>query len=208
MRKVLATTVAIACLGVFVIPGMTQTRVRNETQLIAPNVSGPVRDPVTGLNHLPGVNPNPYQVATIRLNGGKDQKRDQEIATATKQLRDADNSTQRTEARDRLVELLSEDYDARLEIHAEELNRLEDKLAQMRARLKKRRAAKQDMIELRLKVLEAEASDLGWPARNAGGRASWNNVYSARTTSSSFRPSGTPDPAQPFSVGTTSEAEE
>ena len=37
-------------------------------------------------------------------------------------------------------------------------------------KLQKRREAKDDMIQLRMKVLEANAGDLGWPERMPQGR--------------------------------------
>ena len=154
MRIALLATAGIACLCVVVVPSM----MRGQDQL--PRGQGVTEYqlpfPVTRTIN-----------AESQVNAAADHKRVREIATVTKQLRDADNSAKRTEAKARLVELLSKDYDALLATHSEELDRLEEKLAQMRSRLKKRRAAKQDMIELRLKVLEAEATDLGWPTRNA-----------------------------------------
>ena len=96
---------------------------------------------------------------------------DNKIQEATKAMRQAESSSERAEAKDKLVALLSEDYDSRLSDYEEHLEDLEKQLDEMRAKLKKRRQAKDDMIDLRIKVLEAEADDLGWPTRVRRGRS-------------------------------------
>lgn len=92
-------------------------------------------------------------------------KAEQEIQQAAKSLRQADSSTEKREAEDKLRSLLADDYDSRLDGYAEHLDELEKSLADMRAKLKRRREAKSEMIDLRVKVLIAEADDLGWPSR-------------------------------------------
>lgn len=90
---------------------------------------------------------------------------DQQIAAAAKAMRQAETSSARSQAKDRLMLLLSEDYDSRLSEYDAYLQEMEKQLEDMRARLEKRRQAKDEMIDLRIKVLEAEADDLGWPTR-------------------------------------------
>lgn len=96
---------------------------------------------------------------------------DSKIQAAAKELRQAESSSERSEAKDKLMGLLSEDYDSRLKEYEEYLDGLEKQLEEMRGKLRKRRQAKDDMIDLRIKVLEAEADDLGWPTRMRGSRA-------------------------------------
>ena len=93
---------------------------------------------------------------------------DQLIMEAVKTLKAAEGSAARTEAKDKLVELLSQDYDARLVSYDKQIRSLEEQIVEMRDRLDRRRRAKDDMIELRIKVLEAEADDLGWPSMIRG----------------------------------------
>lgn len=96
---------------------------------------------------------------------------DKQIEKAAKAMRQAESSSERSEAKDKLVALLSEDYDSRLKEYEDYLEDLEKQLDEMRGKLKKRRQAKEDMIDLRIKVLEAEADDLGWPSRVRRSRA-------------------------------------
>ena len=103
-----------------------------------------------------------------RLNvNSKQRKFDEQTMALAKQLRQSKSSQQRLEAKDKLAAHLSEDYDSRLEGYEKYLLQLEEKLAEMRRKLEKRREAKAEMIQLRIKVLEAEAEDLGWPERVA-----------------------------------------
>ena len=92
---------------------------------------------------------------------------DRKIASAAKAVRQA-KPNNRPAAISTLTTLLSRDYDARLDGYDEYLNQLETKLVEMRGKLQKQREAKEEMIKLRVKVLEAEAEDLGWPERLSG----------------------------------------
>ena len=93
---------------------------------------------------------------------------DGKITEAAKAVRQAKSEEERSKTTEKLTKLLSDDYDARLEGYDEYLNQLEAKLVEMRSKLQKRREAKDQMIKLRIKVLEAEAEDLGWPERMSG----------------------------------------
>lgn len=92
------------------------------------------------------------------------------IQVALKKLKAADSSSERAEAKSELRSALSEDYDMRLASYEGYLDDLAKKLKNMRERLARRRDAKTDMIDLRIKVLEAEADDLGWPSKMRPGR--------------------------------------
>lgn len=108
---------------------------------------------------------------------------DAKIKEVARDMRQAKSDEEREKAMEALTVLLGKDYDDRLTGYEEELERMEKALAEMRKKLKRRRDAKADMIKLRIKVLEAEAEDLGWPARprrtsfpslfSSGGRTSW-----------------------------------
>ena len=98
----------------------------------------------------------------------KQRETDGKIAEAAKAVRQAKSEDQRSTAINTLTKLLRDDYDDRLGGYDEYLDQLEEKLVEMRSKLQKRREAKDEMIKLRIKVLEAEAEDLGWPERMSG----------------------------------------
>jgi len=102
-----------------------------------------------------------------RVNGFYSKQRQPEdaIMKAARSLRTAESTDDKQAAEKTLRELLSKDYDSRLAGYEKHLDEMEAKLKEMRDKLKRRRAAKSEMIDLRVRVLEAEADDLGWPAR-------------------------------------------
>jgi DNA repair exonuclease SbcCD ATPase subunit len=90
---------------------------------------------------------------------------DQQIRQEAINFRQAADTGSRERAKEKLEGLLSRDYDERLKGYEDNLNALEKRLQEMRDKLQRRREAKDDMIRLRVKVLEAESEDLGWPER-------------------------------------------
>lgn len=90
---------------------------------------------------------------------------DSKIRQASKAIQSAESELEREKAQAELRKLLSEDYDARIADYASYLDNLEEQLAAMRKKLDRRRQAKNDMIDLRIQVLNAEANDLGWPTQ-------------------------------------------
>lgn len=111
----------------------------------------------------PNEKPNPFG----RVNSFYSQQRSAEeaIKKAARSLRTAESTDDKKAAEKTLRDLLSKDYDSRLAGYEKHLDEMEAKLKEMRTKLKRRRDAKSEMIDLRVKVLEAEADDLGWPAR-------------------------------------------
>lgn len=117
-----------------------------------------------------------------------------EIAKATSALRSAESSDERSEARSELKSLLSKDYDERLDAYEEHLNELEERIKEMRSQLERRRDARSDMVELRLKVLEAEADDLGWPSQQ---KPNFFSNQAAPIMQGTYRSNVFPAPAGP-----------
>ena len=113
---------------------------------------------------------------TSQRYGGVDRK----ILEAAKMLRQADSSEEQAKAREALVDLLAADYDSRLADYEKYLEDLENQLSEMREKLAKRRGAKSKMIDLRIKVLEAEADELGWPSRM---NSRWGSSFPGRLES-------------------------
>ena len=109
-------------------------------------------------------------------------KRDVLIKEEAINMRQAGDEGSRERAKAKLEELLSRDYDDRLKGYEENLNRLEAELAEMRRRLQKRRDAKDEMIRLRIKVLQAEAGDLGWPERTRNSNFRFRRNFGTATS--------------------------
>lgn len=105
----------------------------------------------------------------------EDRKTDAAIMETARKMRQADSTDEKKDLENSLRDLLSKDYDNRLDTYDDYLNGLEKQLEEMRAKLQLRRDAKSKMIDLRVKVLEAEADDLGWPSRVSKNRfPTWN----------------------------------
>ena len=102
-----------------------------------------------------------------------------DVKKATEALKKAESRDEIAEAREELRKALAADYDVRLDHFQSEIDAMAERLDAMRAKLAKRRDAKDEMVELRLKVVEAEADDLGWPnpvsARNLPGELYYYN---------------------------------
>jgi hypothetical protein len=113
---------------------------------------------------------------------------------ALKKARADEDDDAADEALDALREALDDQYDKYLERQQEELEKLAKKLDDLKTQLEKRRDAKEDVVELKLKTLENQASGLGWPtgefdggqmfwrsgapaAGSAGGGASFNRFH-------------------------------
>jgi uncharacterized membrane protein YgcG len=110
------------------------------------------------------------------------------ISTAEIKLKAAESASDKTAAMNELRQVLGDDYDARLDEASEHLDQLEEQLNEMREKLAKRRDAKTEMVELRMKQLEAEANDLGWPSRVSDR----DNVFPRATQTTSGRFYSTP----------------
>jgi Spy/CpxP family protein refolding chaperone len=70
--------------------------------------------------------------------------------------------------RKKLTQLLGEQFDLHLEGQQKELDELEKQVAKLKAVLKKRKDAKENIVERRLEQLVQEADGLGWNAPRGG----------------------------------------
>ncbi len=75
----------------------------------------------------------------------------------------AKGADDRDKLRDRLGAVLREQFDAQQKRRKEEVDRVEERLKQLRALLQKREDAKQEIVRRRLEQLLNEADGLGWP---------------------------------------------
>lgn len=117
---------------------------------------------------------NNNRLTALALVNNENRAMEKRIDTAVEKLRGAESSAERSDAEEELESALSEEYSARLDSYEEYLGKLDEELADMRKRLKRRREAKDEMIALRIKVLTAEAEDLGWPSNLPRNRRFFN----------------------------------
>lgn len=93
-----------------------------------------------------------------------------EVQKALAKVKSAEDSAEKEDAKDELLAALSTEYDDRMDAYDEHIESLEKQLEEMRERLSRRRKAKEEVVELKLKQLVAESDGLGWPG--ASGRSS------------------------------------
>lgn len=90
------------------------------------------------------------------------------VAEATAMLKKAEDTDAKATAKERLESVLVQEYDAHMDIYEAQIDKMEQQIIEMRKKLSRRREAKLDMVKLRMKMLEAEADDLGWPSASGG----------------------------------------
>lgn len=90
------------------------------------------------------------------------------VQAAMEAYRRAESEEDRSEAKGKLHETLAEEYDMLLKGHEEHLEQLATRLETLREQLEKRRAARDEMVDLRLQSMISEADGLGWPTQSRG----------------------------------------
>ena len=97
-----------------------------------------------------------------------------ETATAVQAFKAAESEEAKSTAKAELRKALVADYENKMDQYDAHLEKLEKELEAMRERLARRRAAQEDMVDLKLKETIANADGLGWPsgpnAMNVPGR--------------------------------------
>ncbi len=150
--KTLCTCLAIAILGAAVPLLGQQTRLETTVVQEAPDAP-----PVM----VPGAAPHNLAFMVQR------QRDVSERDKVMQALREAGTDEDRQAAEKQLRELLDTEYDAALDDYEKYLDELQEKIAELRQQVSKRRAARDEMVDLRLQMLVSEADGLGWP--NDGG---------------------------------------
>lgn len=152
--------------------GFSQTEVQSQIRRLQTQDGNAISGASTNLPGLTSSNINSTYSNSLNQLGffSNSQKTDRVINDAAKALRQASSQTEKDAAEKKLNSLLSDDYDARLKTYEDYLSDLEKQLATMRKKLEKRKEAKSAMIDLRIKVLQAESDDLGWPTRMRSNR--------------------------------------
>ena len=85
------------------------------------------------------------------------------VTEAFQALKAADSDEARANAKTDLRKALVTDYDDKMDQYDAHIESLEKELEQMKDRLSRRRAAKEEMVDLKLKEMLANADGLGWP---------------------------------------------
>jgi hypothetical protein len=84
------------------------------------------------------------------------------IRAAAEAVRDAKDSKEKEDAQKKLADLLSKSYDEDMANREKELAQVEERLKKLRDLLERRRAKKQEIVELQTKVALNEAEGLGF----------------------------------------------
>src|SRR5579871_6273710 len=85
-----------------------------------------------------------------------------QAAQLAQQYAKATKEDEKKEIRKKLTDLLSQQFDQRLQQQQKEVNDLEKQIASLKEVLKKRTAAKATIVERRIDQLVQEAEGLGW----------------------------------------------
>lgn len=113
---------------------------------------------------------------TNRRNSWKNPMQD-----AVEKLRDAEDGDDREEAEMALRELLEEQYDLFLEANEEQIKQLQERLDNLKDQLKRRRQAKNKMVDLEMQSVIYESEGLIWPKQNSrGGGLFYRNLDSGQ----------------------------
>ena len=94
---------------------------------------------------------------------------EEKIRQAAEKLRDAEDDEGNASARQELAQTLGQYFDEDMAGREREVAKLEERLYKLRAQLERRRAKRQDIIELQIQVAVNEADGLGFLSRPAYG---------------------------------------
>jgi hypothetical protein len=100
----------------------------------------------------------------------------------TQQYLKAQKPEEKQETRTKLKDIVSQQFDARMEQQKKELESLEKELSDLRALLKKRQDAKAAIVDRRIDQLIEDAQGMGWNASGYSHNEFW------------FQPHGGPGP--------------
>ena len=89
------------------------------------------------------------------------------VRKAAEKLRDAPNDAAKVEAQTKLIELLRQCFDEDMARREKEIAKLQARIDKLSAQLERRRAAKQEIVDLQFKVVMNEVNGLGFTTRSA-----------------------------------------
>ncbi len=92
-------------------------------------------------------------------------KQNAELKKAVEKLKDKEASEQdKTAAKEKIISILSEQFDEDMTERSKQIAELEKKLATLKEQIEKRKDAKKRMIDLRVEMLLNESEGLGFPS--------------------------------------------
>jgi hypothetical protein len=100
-----------------------------------------------------------------------------EMNTAIEAYRDAASEADKTDARNKIEELLAAQYDRSLDNYDKYLEELSAKIEEMREQVSRRRAARDEIVKLKLQMVVSEADGLGWPDEGRSFGAGTFNLF-------------------------------
>jgi hypothetical protein len=104
------------------------------------------------------------------------------IRAAAEAVRDAKDSKEKEDAQKKLADVLSKCYDEDMANREKELTQVEERLKKLRDLLERRRAKKQEVVELQTKVALNEAEGLGFYDGERGPKGPLNIAGTVRST--------------------------
>jgi hypothetical protein len=117
-----------------------------------------------------GTSPTPSAISTQRsfydygyLSLSQQQQQPEKFATVVQQLQAANTDDERAVAREKLRSELVDVFNDDMRYREKQAKEIEERLARLKAQFESRQKAKDQIIDLQMKVLEQEADGLGFP---------------------------------------------
>jgi hypothetical protein len=115
---------------------------------------------------VPVPDPNPNPMVHLFNNGRNawhlQMQSHSRAAELVQQLVKTENEDQKGKIREKLTEVLNQIFDEHMQQQQKELEELEKQIANLRSIMKKRAAAKNDIVERRIEQMIDDAKGLGW----------------------------------------------
>jgi hypothetical protein len=105
---------------------------------------------------------DPWKTAFVDANRGGNPPLEVKIRQTAERIRDAEDAAARQAATDELTKLLDKYFEEDMKARTEELKDVQQRLANLQAQLERRRAKKQEIVDLQMKVALNEADGLGF----------------------------------------------
>ena len=127
-----------------------------------------------------------------------------EVGKLIKQLKEAEDQSEKEAIKEKIKTELDLQYDAYLENHEKPLKQLEERLAKLREEFEARKQAKNDLVKLRLDTIWYDSQGLGWPSNRTtrpwavnGARSLFPNPVAPPVPSAIPQPPNPPAPPSP-----------
>jgi hypothetical protein len=111
---------------------------------------------------------DPWKTAFVDASRGGNPPLEVKIRQTAERIRDAEDAAARQAATDELTKLLDKYFEEDMKARTEELKDVQQRLANLQAQLERRRAKKQEIVDLQMKVALNEADGLGFYSQPKG----------------------------------------